>query len=83
MAAVVRSIAPLVSLYVNDYNESARAAGRRVGFTETAGNRAYLRQRGDGALVPGRAETRRAAGAARRAGVLTYLSLPVVMPVSS
>ena len=35
MAAVVRSIAPLVSLYVNDYNEPARAAGRRVGFTGT------------------------------------------------
>ena len=39
MAAVVleaaRSIAPLVSLDVNDYNQPARAAYRRAGFTET------------------------------------------------
>jgi uncharacterized protein len=35
VAEAVRSIAPLVSLYVNDFNHPARAAYRRVGFTET------------------------------------------------
>jgi predicted GNAT family acetyltransferase len=40
MAAVVeivrREVAPVVSLYVNDWNTSARSAYEKVGFRETA-----------------------------------------------
>ena len=32
----LRRVAPVISLYVNEYNRPARAAYRRVGFTQTA-----------------------------------------------
>ena len=36
VAEALRTVAPVVSLYVNDFNLPARAAYRRVGFTEVA-----------------------------------------------
>ena len=39
VAACLRDVAPAVSLYVNDFNDPARRAYERVGFTEVGGLR--------------------------------------------